>query len=172
MLNSYAYNLDLTSNVTPAPRAHNLNVLQPTTAKLPTSHMIESSPAPFWKFPDGFGSTPARPPWEDASPQRPAGKTLNGADSGAGDGNRENGEALQSSSPPPAVNGGLDSPTRKSGGGQSQSQSQSQSQTRSAGRSPTRQEIEAPPRLELNLPKPQTAAPEVEEPDEQIDLTK
>ena len=41
---------------TPAPRKHNLNSnLHPGTAKLPTSHMADSSPAPFWKF---VGQTP------------------------------------------------------------------------------------------------------------------
>ena len=41
---------------TPAPRKHNLNNnLRPGTAKLPTSHMADSSPAPFWKF---VGQTP------------------------------------------------------------------------------------------------------------------
>ena len=41
---------------TPAPQKYNLNNnLQPGTAKLPTSHMADSSPAPFWKF---LGQTP------------------------------------------------------------------------------------------------------------------
>ncbi|KAL9129987.1 MAG: hypothetical protein Q9217_001709 [Psora testacea] len=89
---------------TPAPRPHNLNIPQPNTVKLPTSHMTESSPAPFWRpFGTVLGSTPAR--WPESSPQK------NGTASSAG------GMPL-SSSPPPAANG-LESPTRK-GGSQSQ----------------------------------------------------
>ena len=59
---------------TPAPKKHNLNNnLYPGTAKLPTSHMADSSPAPFWKFagqtpgeigasglPLAFGSSPVK----------------------------------------------------------------------------------------------------------------
>lgn len=90
------------SMVTPAPRKHNLNIPIPSTLKLPTSHMPDSSPAPFWKFPP-WGSTPARLP--EISPLK--GGHLQ----------------LQSSSPPPGAtngNGGMESPTRgrgmKSGG--------------------------------------------------------
>ena len=82
---------------TPAPRPYNLNVPQPNTAKLPTSHMADSSPAPFWQYP-GMMSTPAGP-WPEISPMR------NGTTSG-------DATHLQSSSPPPAANG-VDSPTRK-----------------------------------------------------------
>lgn len=81
---------------TPAPRPHNLNVPQPNTAKLPTSHMADSSPAPFWRF-DAIGSTPARP-WPDLSPMKANGTS--------------GGPALPSSSPPPVANG-AESPTRK-----------------------------------------------------------
>ncbi|KAL9100112.1 MAG: hypothetical protein Q9163_004473 [Psora crenata] len=85
---------------TPAPRAHNLNIPQPNTAKLPTSHMTESSPAPFWKpFGTGLGSTPAK--WPDFSPQK------------IGNSGSAGGVPL-SSSPPPMANG-LESPTRKGG---------------------------------------------------------
>lgn len=81
---------------TPAPRPHNLNVPQPNTVKLPTSHMPDSSPAPFWKYAgDGLGSTPAGR-WHDMSPQR------NGSTEVA---------PFESSSPPPIANGG-ESPSR------------------------------------------------------------
>ncbi|KAI4177198.1 MAG: hypothetical protein LQ343_000681 [Gyalolechia ehrenbergii] len=81
--------------MTPAPRKHNLNVPLPNTIKLPTSHMPDSSPAPFWKF-EVFGSTPAKLP--EMSPLKV--------------GN------LQSSSPPPGAtngNNGMESPTRGRG---------------------------------------------------------
>ena len=39
-----------TNTNTPAPRAHNFTTLQPNTDRLPTSYMVESSPAPFWRF--------------------------------------------------------------------------------------------------------------------------
>lgn len=81
---------------TPAPRPYNLNVPQPNTAKLPTSHMADSSPAPFWRF-DNPGSTPAHGAW-DMSPVK-----TNGTNAGP---------VLPSSSPPPAANG-VESPTRK-----------------------------------------------------------
>ena len=88
---------------TPAPRAYNLTVPQPNTARLPTSHMTPTTPAPFWKLPgmSGFGSTPAR--WPDSSPAK-------------------NGGALppMSSSPPPAMGNGVESPTRKGGSSQPQ----------------------------------------------------
>lgn len=80
---------------TPAPRPHNLNVPQPNTAKLPTSHMADSSPAPFWKF-ENQNETPGGGQWADISPLK------NGAA----------GQALASSSPPPVTNG-AESPTRR-----------------------------------------------------------
>lgn len=81
---------------TPAPRPHNLHVPQPNTAKLPTSHMADSSPAPFWRF-DNNGNTPAGA-WPEISPVKPNGNAA--------------GPAFPSSSPPPAANG-VESPTRK-----------------------------------------------------------
>ena len=81
---------------TPAPRPYNLNVPQPNTAKLPTSHMADSSPAPFWRF-DNVGSTPAGA-WPEISPMKTIGNIT--------------GPAFQSSSPPPMTNG-AESPTRK-----------------------------------------------------------
>lgn len=80
--------------VTPVPRPYNLNLPLPNTVKPPTSHMQESSPAPFWKFTDQAESTPARWPGE-ISPTKA--------------------NALQSSSPPPAVPNGIESPTRGRG---------------------------------------------------------
>lgn len=84
--------------MTPAPRQHNLNMLHPNTVKLPTSHMPDSSPAPFWKYGTGsiLGSTPAR--WPEISPLK------------AGN--------LQSSSPPPGATNGnvIESPTRARSG--------------------------------------------------------
>ncbi|KAL8714132.1 MAG: hypothetical protein Q9220_001860 [cf. Caloplaca sp. 1 TL-2023] len=91
--------------LTPAPRQHNLHDPAPNTIRLPTSHMADSSPAPFWKMgADSLaGSTPAR--WPEVSPI----KMSNGTGGG-----------LQSSSPPPgATNGGgvgnNESPTRNRG---------------------------------------------------------
>lgn len=78
------------SIMTPAPRPHNLNLPLPNTVRLPTSHMPDSSPAPFWKWTDQPGSTPAKWPGE-MSPLK--------------------GGALQSSSPPPVAANGLESPT-------------------------------------------------------------
>lgn len=80
--------------MTPAPRPHNLNLPLPNTVKLPTSHMPDSSPAPFWRWTDQAGSTPARWPGE-VSPLKAA--------------------TLQSSSPPPAATNGIESPTRGRG---------------------------------------------------------
>lgn len=80
--------------MTPAPRQHNLNLPLPNTVKIPTSHMQESSPAPFWRFTEQAGSTPARWPGE-ISPLKAV--------------------ALQSSSPPPAAAIGSESPTRARG---------------------------------------------------------
>lgn len=83
---------------TPAPRPYNLSFPQPNTNKLPTSHMPESSPAPFWKSIQNFGSTPARG-FLESSPLK--------------NGTTEAGLVPQSSSPPAPTNG-ADSPTRKS----------------------------------------------------------
>jgi len=82
---------------TPAPRPYNLGPPQPNTNKLPTSHMPESSPAPFWKNINHFGSTPARL-FPESSPLK------NGTTGAA--------SAPQSSSPPAPTNG-VESPTRK-----------------------------------------------------------
>ncbi len=78
--------------MTPAPRPHNLDLPLPNTAKLPTSHMPDSSPAPFWKYTEQPLSTPAK--WPD-SPLTAVG--------------------LQSSSPPPAAANDNESPTRNRG---------------------------------------------------------
>ena len=97
---------------TPAPRPYNLTVPAPNTAKLPTSHMPDSSPAPFWKFPGpSINSTPAGSSWPALSPEKssdPNGTTL----------------GVHSSSPPPTTNG-VDSPTRRSGPRNSFARSQS-----------------------------------------------
>ena len=95
-LTSGAWHYQNNSFVTPAPRPHNLNAPLPQTARLPTSHMADSSPAPFWKYSGELGSTPAR--WvADMSPIKTRG-------------------AMQSSSPPPpATNGNDQSPTRGKG---------------------------------------------------------
>lgn len=92
-LTSGAWAHDAPMMRTPAPRPHNLNMPQPNTVKLPTSHLADSSPAPFWRFDN---STPARP-WPEISPVK------NGTGSGI---------ALQSSSPPPVANG-VESPTAR-----------------------------------------------------------
>ena len=94
-LTSGAWAHDAPMMRTPAPRPHNLNMPQPNTVKLPTSHLADSSPAPFWRF-ENIGSTPARP-WPEISPVK------NGIDSAV---------SMQSSSPPPVANG-VESPTRK-----------------------------------------------------------
>ena len=94
-LTSGAWAHDAPMMRTPAPRPYNLNMPQPNTVKLPTSHLADSSPAPFWRF-DNIGSTPARP-WPEISPVK---NTI-------GDGT-----GMQSSSPPPVANG-AESPTRK-----------------------------------------------------------
>ncbi|KAI4256476.1 MAG: hypothetical protein LQ352_002082 [Teloschistes flavicans] len=89
------------SIMTPAPRQHNLPGPLPNTIKMPTSHMPDSSPAPFWKYVgEGVpGSTPARG-WSDLSPLK----------------NRQGlGLSLQSSSPPPPASNGHESPTRGKG---------------------------------------------------------
>ena len=81
---------------TPAPRPYNLSVPQPNTAKLPTSHLADSSPAPFWKW-ENLGSTPGAK-WPEISPLK------TNVDAGA--------PAFPSSSPPPVINA-VESPTRK-----------------------------------------------------------
>lgn len=57
---------------TPLGRAK-LHLAPPSTAQLPSQHMLFSSPAPFWKYAD-LGSTPARPleGWESPDKQGPA----------------------------------------------------------------------------------------------------
>ena len=105
VFNSQSWNSgDYPAN-TPAPRAHNLTTLQPNTDRLPTSYMVESSPAPFWRFPGPTGSTPIRP-LPESSPVK-----ANGAAAMMG--------SFPSSSPPPPTNGvgavGTESPTRKAG---------------------------------------------------------
>ncbi len=77
--------------MTPAPRPHNLELPLPNTVKPPTSHMLDSSPAPFWKYTD--------------QPSTPAGWG----------GSPFLGVGLQSSSPPPAGMNENESPTRKRG---------------------------------------------------------
>ena len=106
-LNSRGWNSGDYPDNTPAPRAHNLNHLQPNTAHLPSKFIggIESSPAPFFRYTGDNGSTPARP-WHESSPAK-----ANGAAATI--------DAFPSSSPPPAANGigavGAESPTRKPG---------------------------------------------------------
>lgn len=86
--------------LTPAPRQHNLHFPQPATIKPPTSHMIYSSPAPFWKQAGDLllGSTPMRG-FPETSPLKPS-----------------NADDYQSSSPPPAATNGNESPTKGRGG--------------------------------------------------------
>lgn len=80
---------------TPAPQRHEPRLMAPSTAKLPSQYLPQSSPAPFWRLNGAeLGSTPAKFP--ESSPLKAAGRT--GIAS------------LQSSSPPPAVANG--SPTR------------------------------------------------------------
>ncbi|KAL8995336.1 MAG: hypothetical protein Q9169_004911 [Polycauliona sp. 2 TL-2023] len=86
--------------LTPAPRQHNLHFPQPATIKPPTSHMVYSSPAPFWKQASDLllGSTPVRG-FPETSPLKPS-----------------NNDEYQSSSPPPAATNGNESPTKGRGG--------------------------------------------------------
>lgn len=86
--------------LTPAPRQHNLRFPQPATIKPPTSHMIYSSPAPFWKQAGDLllGSTPMRG-FPETSPLKAS-----------------NNDDYQSSSPPPAATNGNESPTKGRGG--------------------------------------------------------
>ena len=107
-LNSRGWNSGDYLDYTPAPRAHNLNHLQPNTAHLPSKFIggIESSPAPFFRYMgDGPGNTPGRP-WNESSPAK-----VNGT-AAAND-------SFPSSSPPPTANGigavGAESPTRRPG---------------------------------------------------------
>ena len=103
VLNSNTYNSDYPAN-TPAPRAHNLPIPQANTIRLPSSHMVDSSPAPFWSYPNGYNSTPAR--------QVPASSPVKA--NGVAAGLNSLMGAFQSSSPPPAANGiGAESPTRR-----------------------------------------------------------
>ena len=103
-LTSGAWHYENNSLITPAPRPHNLIAPLPQTARLPTSHMADSSPAPFWKYSGELGSTPAR--WAgDMSPLKTGG--------------------MQSSSPPPPVMNGNESPTRGRGSGLQMSMSMS-----------------------------------------------
>ncbi|KAL8673327.1 MAG: hypothetical protein Q9168_002251 [Polycauliona sp. 1 TL-2023] len=85
--------------LTPAPRQHNLHFPQPATIKPPTSHMIYSSPAPFWKQASDLflGSTPMRG-FPETSPLKPS-----------------NNDDNQSSSPPPPATNGNESPTKGRG---------------------------------------------------------
>lgn len=104
------------SMMTPAPRPHNLNLPLPNTVRLPTSHMPDSSPAPFWKWTDQPGSTPAQWPAEISPLKRGGirGGIGGGGGGGGGSGVVGGGGGLQSSSPPPiatANGGGLESPT-------------------------------------------------------------
>ncbi|MCJ1475029.1 transcription factor [Lambiella insularis] len=82
---------------TPAPQRHEPRMVAPSTAKLPSQYLPQSSPAPFWKFNGHLDSTPARMP--DSSPVKAGGPTL--------------AIPTQSSSPPPAIANG--SPTRARG---------------------------------------------------------
>ena len=81
--------------LTPLPRRYVPPLTAPSTAKLPSQYLPQSSPAPFWNDP---GSTPARLP--DTSPLK-------------GNAHGTARPLLQSSSPPPP--GGLGSPTRARG---------------------------------------------------------
>ncbi|KAF2101844.1 hypothetical protein NA57DRAFT_73284 [Rhizodiscina lignyota] len=64
---------------------HKPHLAPPSTAHLPSQHMLFSSPAPFWKYAD-LGSTPARPLEGLASPEK-----KNGDDSE----DEEEGDAMQ-----------------------------------------------------------------------------
>lgn len=75
--------------------------------------MPDSSPAPFWKWTDQPGSTPA--PWPaEMSPLKGGGVGGGGGGGGGGSGVGVGGGGLQSSSPPLIAttnSGGLESPT-------------------------------------------------------------
>jgi len=86
-------NLGYASNpFTPAPRRHEPNFAAPSTMKLPSQYLLQSSPAPFWK---GL-ETPAALP--ETSPVKMEHRLANSA----------LGVPPQSSSPPPDT--GIDSP--------------------------------------------------------------
>ena len=82
---------------TPAPQRHEPKMIAPSTAKLPSQYLPQSSPAPFWKIERHPGSTPGQYP--ESSPLK-AIATVNEV-------------PPQSSSPPPVVASG--SPTRARG---------------------------------------------------------
>lgn len=96
-LSSSAYHDDGHNMITPAPTRHLPRLAAPSTARLPSSYMPTSSPAPFWKFAENI-STPARP-LADLSPLKTGGLPGMGG--------------LQSSSPPPIANG---SPSKATNG--------------------------------------------------------
>lgn len=96
-LSSSAYHDDGHNMITPAPTRHLPRLAAPSTARLPSSYMPTSSPAPFWKFAENMG-TPAQP-LADLSPLK------TGDLPGMG--------SLQSSSPPPLTNG---SPSKATNG--------------------------------------------------------
>ena len=134
---------------TPAPRVYNLTVPQPNTAKLPTSHMTPTTPAPFWKLPmaNGLGSTPAR--WPDSSPAK-----------------NDGGLAPMSSSPPPVVGNGPESPTRKGGS------SHQQRVSNSFETSGQNDDVSANSRSTPQLQDSKAVSPPAEEQEGGIDLLK
>ena len=81
---------------TPMPRRFEPRPTEPSTVKLPSQYLPQSSPAPFWKFNGELGSTLAGFP--ESSPLRPSGRAA---------------IPIQSSSPPPIISNG--SPTRTRG---------------------------------------------------------
>ena len=80
---------------TPMPQRFEPRPTEPSTVKLPSQYLPQSSPAPFWKFNGEFGSTPAGFP--ESSPLRPSGHAA---------------IAMQSSSPPPLISNGSPTKTR------------------------------------------------------------
>ncbi|MCJ1401163.1 transcription factor [Xylographa trunciseda] len=82
---------------TPAPQRHEPKLIAPSTAKLPSQYLPQSSPAPFWKFNGHFGSTPGQFP--ESSPLKAIATVTE--------------VPPQSSSPPPVIANG--SPTRARG---------------------------------------------------------
>ncbi|KAL9612283.1 MAG: hypothetical protein Q9167_003106 [Letrouitia subvulpina] len=90
--------------MTPLPRQHNLRAPLPNTARLPTSHMADSSPAPFWRYGQDVAGTPAQWPAESSPLKR---------------------VDLPSSSPAPSLANGNESPSRGRGGPQVQSAGES-----------------------------------------------
>ncbi|KAF2183231.1 hypothetical protein K469DRAFT_690333 [Zopfia rhizophila CBS 207.26] len=81
--------------VTPLVTRHAPRLAPPSTAQVPSQYMNFSSPAPFWKFVD-LPSTPARAPNLDVSPIKLRG----------GDGDKDEDEPPQPSSPPIMFDGG------------------------------------------------------------------